>query len=401
MKCILFYFFTRNNFLSGVFKCKRGTEEWKKLIQTILFNEVCNQCLAFYAFYKRKNCILTSRFHNRRVWRATEPIFFQLLLRSALRNFCTWILCITRRCAAASTWLFFFAICLTIVVVVYLKSRKLNERESRNVFWSLLLRSFVCRGTSRAYLFFTYLAQNWKAKGNEKRVDFHLILITTHITYESIIEHTHEINIKWSFKIAKTRETFFPLLILCFRPLRQKLTDFDLRFRFFFVCWIFAFSLSHGRRSKEKQTTTKEFSVQKFSTCYHENRQEKTRSKKKLSLIRSSSHHRSTSPPKSEGDYKFTIVLFFYSAFPFGFRFESRLFFSLFLLFCLPFVAWFIFSCGGPRRIRVFINPDLRNEKDGSRIFSCVICVMCNENWYPVTGNFTEKFLLQSFDRFF
>jgi hypothetical protein len=44
----------------------------KELIETILFNEVCNQCLAFYAFYKRKNCILTSRFHNRRVWRATE-----------------------------------------------------------------------------------------------------------------------------------------------------------------------------------------------------------------------------------------------------------------------------------------------------------------------------------------
>lgn len=93
-------------------------ERMKELIQAILFNEVCNQCWTFHAFYRRKNCILTSRFHNRgRVWRATERfidgfLLLPLFIRSALRNFCTWILCTTRRRAelfsGLKSWKFLF-----------------------------------------------------------------------------------------------------------------------------------------------------------------------------------------------------------------------------------------------------------------------------------------------------
>ena len=114
----------------------------KELIQTILFNEVCNQYLAFYVFYKRKNCILTTRFHNRRVWRATNDVFFFIFFRSALRNFCTWILCITRRRAGlfSGLCLDIFAICLTIVCRRFEKQEIKHEKENRE---SLSKRSFT------------------------------------------------------------------------------------------------------------------------------------------------------------------------------------------------------------------------------------------------------------------
>lgn len=115
----------------------------------------------FHALYKRKNCILTSRFHNRgRVWRATErfidgfllfPHFVPLYATFALEYYARGV---ARSSLVTLSWKFLF-VWRSFSSSLFEKQEIKHKRElriSKRSFTVIRLRKHV-----KSHLFFLYL----------------------------------------------------------------------------------------------------------------------------------------------------------------------------------------------------------------------------------------------------